>query len=163
MHAAAVSSISGGELFLLSWLRLQVCDTHSSVCNLQRWAVPACLLRPPINASMLHLFFSHCSCCSCKIVSSISETEERQEIWSEIFFRDTYVVFTPGRYFSMIHISLLNTRSLVADWYPHHGKDYTKEDNDKAPFEGFKLICKLWRKVSEWTLIQQHLNITSLF
>lgn len=62
MNVAAVKIVLSLSLNYFHWAvsRLQNCDTHNSVCNLR--AVPACLPRPPINASFLHLFISFFPC-----------------------------------------------------------------------------------------------------
>lgn len=100
LNAVAVgeSSLSVCELFLLSCIEAPgLWHTQSSVCNLHQRAVLACLLRPPINASMLHLFLSYCFCCCCKIMSSLFQKEGRTQTWTEISFGNRW--WTGGRYF----------------------------------------------------------------
>lgn len=64
-------------------------QTESFVWNLHHQrAVLGCLLRTPINASVLHLFLSSHSCWNCMIMSSLFEREGRTQMWTESSFRN---------------------------------------------------------------------------
>lgn len=86
------ASISVSEFFLLSCTGAPgLWHTQSSVCNLHQHAVLACLLRPPINASMLHLFLSFCFCCYCKITSVYFKRKRKSTIKVQTPYRHLFL------------------------------------------------------------------------
>lgn len=112
------------------------CDTRSSVCNLHQHAVLACLLKPPINASMLNLFLSFCFCCHCKIMSSISKgkrktqkTNQKKNKNNRKLFQKQ-VMYRWEVFFSQTVISVFRCRYMLPAWKQRKRspvwKDYTK-------------------------------------